>query len=445
MSEDEIKASLTETKNKKRSRKNNKWKKNTSTNYIQAEGALDNLPETTITTTASSISFKKLIKQDEHVYGNTNSWVENKANLLNIKLDFDDIQLVPAPVSTIRSRKVIDIMVKDTNAYGDIVDYLPLIASPMDTLISIRRGLSWNPAFQLQLRDEGFKICYPRGCELSFDDNQFYSLSLAEFGAYLEKYEILREFANKRTFVLIDMANGHMQALIDAIKLSKSKFPEITLMVGNIGHPDTYTALSEAGADYIRVGIGNGGGCLTTQQTAIGYPMASLVRECYELSLNLKHRAKIVADGGFKKYSDIIKAISLGADYVMLGSIINKCVESDTMPMAWGWLPMPNEQTAKFFLNYKFPFINKSIPLYKTFRGMSTKEVQKSWGSKELKTSEGVTRYNKVEYTLEGWTDNFKAYLKSAMSYQNCRTIEEFRGSANYVTITQNAHNRFKK
>ena len=68
---------------------------------------------------------------------------------------------------------------------------------------------------------------------------------------------------------------------------------------------------------------------------------------------------------------------------------------------------------------------------------MSTKEVQKKWGRGKIKTSEGVHRMNKVEYTLEGWTENFKDYLRSAMSYTNSRTLESLKYT-DFVFITEN-------
>ena len=76
---------------------------------------------------------------------------------------------------------------------------------------------------------------------------------------------------------------------------------------------------------------------------------------------------------------------------------------------------------------------------------MSTKAVQKDWGRSTLKTSEGIIKYNKVEYTLGGWTENFTDYLKSTMSYCNKRTLDDFIGKAEYIFITQNAFNRFNK
>ena len=76
---------------------------------------------------------------------------------------------------------------------------------------------------------------------------------------------------------------------------------------------------------------------------------------------------------------------------------------------------------------------------------MSTKEVQKKWGGKNLKTSEGVVRIREVEYTLKSWVENFSHYLKSAMSYTNSYTIEEFVGKPKTNKISNNSFKRFNK
>ena len=67
-------------------------------------------------------------------------------------------------------------------------------------------------------------------------------------------------------------------------------------------------------------------GCLTSANTGVHFPMASLIYECYQYKKKESYNTKIVADGGFRNYDDIIKAIMLGADYVMLGGILNKCL-----------------------------------------------------------------------------------------------------------------------
>jgi hypothetical protein len=76
---------------------------------------------------------------------------------------------------------------------------------------------------------------------------------------------------------------------------------------------------------------------------------------------------------------------------------------------------------------------------------MSTKEVQKAWGNSDLKTSEGVVRLNEVEYTLNGWVDNFRHYLKSAMSYTDSKNLSEFIGQVRYTLITQASFARYNK
>ena len=75
---------------------------------------------------------------------------------------------------------------------------------------------------------------------------------------------------------------------------------------------------------------------------------------------------------------------------------------------------------------------------------MSTKEVQKKWGRQVLKTSEGISKFNKVEYTVPQWVNNFNDYLSSAMSYTNSINLDSFKESQ-HEHITQNALNRFYK
>lgn len=177
--------------------------------------------------------------------------------------------------------------------------------------------------------------------------------------------------------------------------------------------------------------------CTTSANVSIHYPLASLISECAKYKKDFENPTKIVADGGFKNFSDIIKALALGADYVMIGSIFNKCIESCS--------DIYIKQDGKMVkLNDKVDF-TKNIEYYKYYRGMSTKEVQMSWNKGDLKTAEGITKYNKVEYSLSGWCENFTDYLRSAMSYTNSRTLDMYIGNVDWVVITQNAFNRFNK
>lgn len=358
-----------------------------------------------------------------------------------LKFDFDDILLEPAIISPIESRKTINLLQNGM---------LPLFTAPMDTVVNSENAISFI--------NNKVRVVLPRndnGIAVSSSHTKLWmSFGLDEFiNAYLDKTPSM----SHAHYILIDIANGHMEKLLLTVEKAKNKYgKDIVLMVGNVAHPNTYIKLSNAGADYVRIGIGNGGGCLTTQQTGIGYPMASLIRETYEVSCSLKNPAKIVADGGFKKYADIIKALALGADYVMLGSIFNKALEScaETLVKAGdGYAPMTLDNYMKLCAGFVIPGNQHASllelmyegKLVKKFRGMSTKEVQKSLGNEVLKTSEGVVKFHQVEYTLEGWLDNFKHYLASAMSYTGCNNLDEFIGKVNFNLITQNAYNRFNK
>lgn len=347
-----------------------------------------------------------------------------------MKFDFKDICLVPAAVSNISSRSQINVKIGGT---------LPLMTAPMDTVISKDNYAE----FKLN------KIvpCLPRtqNSKTKFYDDTFTSMSLDDFMFFLgdypnnvTKYEKIK--------ILIDVANGHMDVIGSIVKkfitirnkIGKTDFH--TLMVGNIANPETYRHYAKIGVDYVRVGIGGGSGCLTSANTGVHYPMASLISECYEIKKENGYNTKIVADGGMKNYDDIIKALALGADYVMMGGILNKTVESCGKTILFNFLKIPNGLAYDLWNNV--PFLRKHMT--KSFRGMSTKVVQKSWGRTELKTSEGIVKINEVKYTLSQWTENFEDYLKSAMSYTNSIDLESFKGSE-YTFITENALKRFDK
>jgi hypothetical protein len=227
--------------------------------------------------------------------------------------DFDDILIEPEVLTNIKSRKEVDPF--------DEMKMLPLFTAPMDTVIDEKNVNIFN--------NNNIYGIIPRKIDppldyLSTDRKIWFSYGLDDF-----KKIFIDNRANiplgSKAYALIDVANGHMRFIKELVKESKEIYGRsLVLMVGNCANPMTFLSLSEAGADYIRMGIGNGAGCLTTVQTGIGYPMASLIYETSKIQQSRNISTKIVADGGFKKYSDVIKALALGADYVMLGSIFNK-------------------------------------------------------------------------------------------------------------------------
>jgi IMP dehydrogenase/GMP reductase len=349
-----------------------------------------------------------------------------------MKFDFDDILLTPETLSVVNSRK-------DVNPFDEF-GMLPIMTAPMDTVVDEN-----NAKFFLQNK---INIVLPRGfnlLEYSSTKNFFYSYGLTDFE---ELFLNDNPPANKVHYALIDIANGHMFKLFNIAKKAKEKHGDnLILMVGNIANPATYYKLAEIGIDYVRCGIGGGQGCLTSVQTGVGYPMGSLINECFAIKSSKGFKTKIVADGGFKKFSDINKALALGADYVMLGSLLNKTLEScgetyEANPHynAWGAPGKTVDPHDQMILS-KF---KSGTKYFKKYRGMSTKEVQKEWGKVDLTTSEGISKYHEVEYTIEGFVKNLEDYLRSAMSYTGSLDLKEFKETS-FELITSASFQRFNK
>lgn len=313
---------------------------------------------------------------------------------------------------------------------------LPLMVAPMDTVLD-------NENYKTFL-DAGIIPIMPRGTSVKHMDlnKVFLSVSLDEFvNLYCQtQYEI----TSSAPQVCIDVANGNMPKLHKAIKQAKEIHgEELVIMAGNISSLKAFEVLSRAGADYIRVGVGTGTSCNTTHHTGVGCNLPDLLKQLFRFRNigNLPTKTKIIADGGFKKYSDVIKALYWGADYVMSGSIFAQCLEScgDKYVGSVGRASNTNfieDEYKDFFSNNTMELIS-SGKLYTHYRGMSTREVQTSWGKKIIKHSEGKHLKLPVRYTLSEWVDGserdpdnlpgFVNCLRSAMSYTGATNLEEFK------------------
>ncbi len=366
------------------------------------------------------------------------------------KYDFDDILIEPAVMSQLIQSRYKDIKLPKV---------LPIFTAPMDTVVDINNIQKFL--------DLGIMVVIPR--TIKYSDVKYYSpkgnkyvfcsLSLEDV-----KYELTVGFSGVQKYgsILIDVANGHQMRIIYLCKDIKKIRPDITIMVGNIANPEAYKVYAQNECvDYIRIIVGSGSGCLTSKNCGVGFPPASLIAETYEVRESMirnnakncdsnhtpaynnergyhiiKNYPKIVADGGMKDYADVIKALNLGADMVMCGGIFNKALESAGYNYFKG---------IKINYNIANWLFNHGFTIKKHFRGMSTKGAQKAMGKTKFKTSEGVVRYRKVEYHLDGWMENFEHYLRSAMSYSDCQNLQEFIGKGNIIQITEKAYDRFNK
>ncbi len=353
---------------------------------------------------------------------------------------YTDVTILPGVISDIEHRK--ECIPLDENGM------LPLFTAPMDTVVN-------EANFQI-FNEEMIYAILPRTIKLETRinysiKNRWAAYSLTEFeDVFCNTLQKLNE--SNGICALIDIANGHMKKVLDLIRAAKNIYGKnITIMVGNIANPKTFARLSEAGTDFIRCGIGSGCGCLSTSNTGIHMPMASLIDEVATIKKELNLNAKIIADGGIRNYSDIIKAIALGADYVMVGSVFAKMLESAAIkfPNSEDWSERPlgvelsdlrdvHKEGNAWYGSYNHEtFYLGDISL--KFYGMASKQGQIALSGAKTKTSEGLMKTLQVEYTMHGWCNNFVDYLRSAMSYVGSKTLTDFKRDSVVIINSPNA------
>lgn len=376
----------------------------------------------------------------------------------SVKLGYEDITLVPETVSDIVSRQDCD--------YLDECFRLPIFTAPMDTVINYKNYDTFVK--------NGIHPIIPRTTptleklHILTNHFEFVALSLEEADEFfLKKHNGKNEITDFRTALLrkknackicIDVANGHMKHLLTLIKNIKEKYDnQVIIMSGNIANPKTYIEYNNVGCDYVRVTIGGGSRCTTASNTAVFFPQFSLLKETWELKQEIDGKCKIIADGGIKGYRDIQKAL-IYADYVMVGNLFNRAIESAGKTVygkayfkIFGKKIINPLKTMLYYGKTVKPknyykvlqeIKNDKLDVWKEFYGMSTKIAQQriKGNKQKLKTSEGIVKKQKVEYSLSQWVENEIDYLRSAMSYTNSKNLSEYQNSQ-WVRISHRSYN----
>lgn len=377
----------------------------------------------------------------------------------SIAYTYKDISIIPAKISTIKSRSECSVLNNDVLPWKKT---LPIFASPMSTITNEYNFKLWENNNIIPILPRNIYADKENRIENIKDyinNGNWVALSLSEFiDCFVNKVYKSLPLENKTYRICVDLANGHMKYLYDNInkakKLAKKYNYNLIIMTGNIANPETFKWICDnADVDYIRLSIGTGNNCITSTQTGIHFPIVSLIEKCVKYKkLNTKKTPYIVADGGVRNYSDIIKAIGLGADYVMVGSLFTGLLES-AAPLIISdknYIVSDNGDIKDSFdcfniydenaENRKRAFIEKTKEINKLSYGMSTKYAQELFNTcGKRKTSEGCFKTIKVTETVKQWTTNMIDYFKSAMSYTDKRTISEFKGNVYFVLNSVNS------
>jgi len=220
--------------------------------------------------------------------------------------------------------------------------------------------------------------------------------------------------------IVIDTAHGHSQGVIDAVKHAKTVFPNCEIIAGNIATAEATEALIKAGADGIKVGIGPGSICTTRIVAGVGVPQITAVMECSRVAR--KYGVPVIADGGIKYSGELPKAITAGADSIMIGSLFAGTEESP------GDTVLYQGRT------------------YKSYRGMGSLGAMKE-GSKDRYFQSDVSEDVKlVPEGIEGMVPlrgplsanihQLLGGLRSGMGYTGCASIKELQEKGRFIRIT---------
>ncbi len=245
--------------------------------------------------------------------------------------------------------------------------------------------------------------------------------SIGTKGDYIERAQALA--AAETDIIVLDVAHGHAESVIDAIKSVKKALPDMPLVAGNIATPEAVEDLASAGADCLKIGIGPGTACITRRVTGAGMPQFTAVADCAEAARRMG--ITTIADGGIKESGDITKALAAGADAVMMGSIFAGTDESP------GY------------------FIRRDNMKYKAYRGMaslganiSRKRIDKSVVDPQEVfdiVPEGVESSVPYRGSVKEIVYQLIGGVRSGMSYCGASSLAELRKNARFIRLTNGA------
>jgi len=338
-------------------------------------------------------------------------------------LTFDDVALVPR-YNNVTSRTEPDLYSWLTKG---IRVGMPLIPANMDSVIGMElaqviAGYGGMPIFHrfTSLEEQKQWVEHLEGqCILSCGVGKFDEISsiidLAPVG------------------LCIDVAHGHSERMVDLVKRVKDAYPALEVIAGNICTARAYSDLANAGADAIKVGIGPGAACTTRTVTGFGVPQFTAIRDCAEEATHL--RVPIIADGGIRNSSDVVKALAAGASTVMMGKIFALTEESaaEKRTRGGGAYQIPEFDEASGTCHLPGP-----ITMAK-YRGQASEDFQNEFygGLKAKTVAEGTDFWAPVTGSARDVIDQLLGGVRSGLTYAGARDIKELQRKAEFVKVSK--------
>jgi len=316
---------------------------------------------------------------------------------------------LPQDSSPILSRSDIDLSTRignPNNPEGILYVKSPIISAPMESISSsdMLYAICKSGSIGMTCRSESSEVKIKKAVDINLHRLGI-SINIADiYDEHTIKNIVLKEIK----IILLDVANGHLKLVADAISDLRAMVPNSThIMCGNVSSYGAYKMLMDAGADSVRVGIGGGAACTTRIMTGFGAPTLASVMDIYD-HVKDDDVNGIVADGGIKSSGDIVKALSAGASAVMLGSMLAGHDECESVD-------------GKYYLS-----------------GLASKEyiLKSQPSSSSIVSFEGVTGEVKSKGpALEGLF-NIMNNIKSSFTYSGASNIKELQDTVEYIEVS---------
>lgn len=326
---------------------------------------------------------------------------KEELNENSLSLTYDDISLVPIEISEIRSR----VEASTKISFLGMNLGLPVVSSPMDSVTGLDMAVELN-----KLGCLGIVNRFDSSLEDIIKNGKTSSEIKAVSIALNSPDQLIDSLAEKGYIICLDTANASNKAVLQKCEEIKTKH-KVKIIVGNIAQGSILKELVNAGADAVRIGIGGGSVCTTSIQTGIGIGQVSSLLDVYFARENENLNIELIADGGIKSPGDIAKAISLGADAVMLGRMLSGTRET------------PGE------------VIKYNDQLWKKYRGSASFGVKMK--NEFIEGEETMISYKgAVKNVIDGISDG----LRSSMSYMNCKDIATLKKSNSFAVLSNSSY-----
>ena len=339
----------------------------------------------------------------------------------DIKLGFKDVMIRPKR-STLKSRAEVSLLRKFHFRHGKSAwEGIPVMAANMDTvgtfeMAKVLAGQQMITAIHKHYSVDEWQSFMSN---ISADEAGYISISTGTSKEDDMKLQQVIQSCPALKFICIDVANGYSEHFVDFVKKTRTKYPELNIIAGNVVTGEMVEELLLAGADIIKVGIGPGSVCTTRIKTGVGYPQLSAIIECADAAHGLG--GHIISDGGCKVPGDIVKAFGGGADFVMLGGMLAGHAESGG--------ELVEEPDGK---------------IYKLFYGMSSETAMNKYagGVAEYRASEGKTIKMPFRGPVNETVLDILGGIRSACTYVGALQLKELTKRTTFIRV-QEQHNEW--